>query len=486
MTQHQEAPAPPTALPGEQRRRRVRAPGFLHAPRALWLLAAVAFLAYATLSIRRFVQVESGSWDLGIFVQVVRSYAALEAPVSDIKGVGFNILGDHFSPILVLLAPLYKLFPSAITLLTVQAALFALSVVPITRAAIRATDRTKGMMLGCAYALSWGVQSAVYFDFHEICFAVPLLAFAGEQLLLRRWWAAARWLLPLLLVKEDLGLTVAVAGLYVLAEGGRRAGAVLLASGLAGCAVIVLVLIPAMNNGGKYEYWRKMDEGSSLGPGNLAGLFLDGTEAKLTTLLLLFGITAFVAFRSRLVLLVVPTLGWRFLSGEPHYWSTDWHYDAVLMPLLFVALLDGVVRLRQSPRPWLRGYAAGTVPAVLAVALTLCGRFPIAQLASPDTYRASDRAASAAQVVARVPAGATVETSGGILSHLVDHARVLWVGNAEPLLPEYVVVDLGGWNPASDGDYVGYAERAHPGASYTTVFRDRHYVVLREQDARRH
>jgi hypothetical protein len=44
-------------------------------------------------------------WDLGIFEQVVKSYAHLRAPVADLKGPGFNILGDHFSPITALIAP---------------------------------------------------------------------------------------------------------------------------------------------------------------------------------------------------------------------------------------------------------------------------------------------------------------------------------------------------------------------------------------------
>jgi uncharacterized membrane protein len=47
----------------------------------------------------------------------------------------------------------------------------------VTRAAGRALGRGKGLAVGVAYGLSWGLQRAVDFDFHEVAFAVPLLAF---------------------------------------------------------------------------------------------------------------------------------------------------------------------------------------------------------------------------------------------------------------------------------------------------------------------
>ena len=83
------------------------------------------------------------------------------------------------------------------------------------------------MTVGVIYGLSFGIASAVGFDFHEIAFAVPLLAFClsalgqgrlGQGALGQgRLGQAAAWALPLVLVKEDLGVTaVAVIGLAPL------------------------------------------------------------------------------------------------------------------------------------------------------------------------------------------------------------------------------------------------------------------------------
>lgn len=232
-----------------------------------WVVAGGLFLVYLVLSVGRFRRMEWASWDLGIFEQAIRAYAHLEAPVADLKGPGANILGDHFSPIIALVAPVYRLFPGPVTLLVVQAALFALAAVPVTRAAGRFLGRGRGIAVGVAYGLSWGIQRAVEFDFHEIAFAVPLIAFALEAVLARRWYAALLWGLPLVLVKEDLGFTLAALAAVVAWRSwrakapDRRAACTALgvAAGATVFAVLVFtVFIPAFATAG-YGYWDKLD-----------------------------------------------------------------------------------------------------------------------------------------------------------------------------------------------------------------------------------
>lgn len=71
----------------------------------IWGLAGVLFVSYAALSVRRHDMLLSHSFDLGIFEQAVRSYAEGHLPVSEVKGPDFPVLGDHFSPVLALIAP---------------------------------------------------------------------------------------------------------------------------------------------------------------------------------------------------------------------------------------------------------------------------------------------------------------------------------------------------------------------------------------------
>ncbi|MEU0388949.1 DUF2079 domain-containing protein [Streptomyces chartreusis] len=443
-----------------------------------WVLAAVLCAGYAAVSVGRYRHMTTLSWDLGIFEQVVRAYAHLRAPVADLKGPGFDILGDHFSPVTALLAPVYRLFPSPVTLLLAQAALFALSAVPVTRAAARLLGRRRGLALGLAYGLSWGVQRAVDFDFHEICFAVPLIAFSLEALLADRRRAALCWALPLVLVKEDLGLTLAAIALVVAwrARGSSprtvpyALGAAVF--GLAATLLVLTVVIPSFNASGTYDYWTKVSE-----PGSP----VDGLGTKLRTLAwLLVPTTGLLALRSPLLLVALPTLGWRFLSGDEHYWGTDWHYSAVLMPVVFLALADALTTARHSSRPWLSSYAAQLPTAVAAAALALTTSLPLAQLTQAEVYREPAAVPGVERLLARIPDGATVEANVGPISRLTSRCRVLWLGNTQGIVPRYIALEN------IDGRYrdpVGYARRLHPGAEYAVAGKANGYVVLERRTA---
>ncbi|WP_083983600.1 DUF2079 domain-containing protein [Actinomadura hibisca] len=441
--------------------------------RAPYLLAALFGVLYALMSVVRHLRYETRSWDLGIFDQVVASYARLEAPVSDLKGPGFNILGDHFSPVTALIAPFYKLFPTPVTLLVAQAALLAVSVVPVTRAARRALGDGAGLAVGAAYGLSWGLQRAVDFDFHEICFAVPLVAFSLEAVLRGRWYVALAWALPLGLVKEDLGPTTAAIALVVLLRARhtdrRAAGAALGAAvfGLALCALTLTVLIPAFNGAGGYDYWSKMGDGA--GP-------LAGWDTKTRTLLwLVLPTTGLLALRSPLLIAAIPTLGWRLTSGYEYYWGTDWHYSAVLMPIVSLALVDALPRLRDDARPWLRAYARHIPVAALAVALALSTALPIAALTHWDTYRPTPTSKAGARVLSVIPDGATVEADVRPSAHLTQRCRVFWVGNTRGIVPDYITI----YDPNVDREaMLKYAKGLHPDSEFAVRAAEAGFWVL--------
>ncbi|MFJ7078364.1 DUF2079 domain-containing protein [Streptomyces sp. NPDC098781] len=450
-------PAPTRSEPGPGR------PG--PARRDPWLLAAALFVGYAIVSVGRYRHLGQRSWDLGIFEQVIRSYAHLQAPIADLKGPGFNILGDHFSPVTVLLAPLYRVFPSPVTLLVAQAALFALSAVPVTRAAARLLGRRRGLAIGVAYGLSWGLQQAVDFDFHEICFAVPLIAFSLEALLARRWRAALLWAVPLVLVKEDLGFTLTALALVVAwrarphSTRAYRYALGVAVLGVVALAVTLLVVIPGFNSAGTYDYWNKVNESGGAGP-------LDGLDTKLRTLAwLLIPTTGLLALRSPILLLALPTIGWRFVSSYPQYWGTDWHYNAVLMPVVTLALVDALALTGNSTRAWLRSYVRHLPAAVAAASLALTTSLPLSALAESEIYRKPARVSAIERLLAEVPDGASVEANIAPISRLTSRCRVFWVSNTQGVEPDFIALDN---SRKRYRDVEAYARTLHPDARYTT------------------
>ncbi len=302
------------------------------ADRVPWLIALAVFAAYTTISLSRYLRLEPGSWDLGIFTEYVRQLAHLHAPVVNIHGSGFNLLGDHFQPIVGLIAPVFLLFPSAATLLVVQALLTAVSVIPVSRAAAARLGTGAGRMIGAAYGFSWGLQQMIDFDFHEIAFAVPLLACSLSALLRGRVRAAALWALPLVFVKEDQGFTVAAIGILIVvmslarARGGGRDraalrwGALLTGWGLAWSFLAIAVIIPHFNPLHQYPYWT---DGGVLSPGgahpsasSVLAQFSRSSVPKLRTTLLILLPVAFLALGSPLALVAVPSLALRFGGGD--------------------------------------------------------------------------------------------------------------------------------------------------------------------------
>ena len=157
------------------------------------MIAACVLGAYLVISLYRLFQLTPSSWDLGIFTEYVKQYANLHAPIVDVRGPGFNLLGDHFQVIVALIAPFFRVFPSPATLLVAQALLTAVSVFPVVAAGAELLGRGAGRAIGFAYGFSWGLQQMVNFDFHEIAFAVPLLAFSLSALVRGRTRAAV-WL----------------------------------------------------------------------------------------------------------------------------------------------------------------------------------------------------------------------------------------------------------------------------------------------------
>lgn len=432
----------------------------------LWALVCTA--AYTTLSLLRFRRFDPTSWDNAIFEQAIRGYAHLGLPIVDIKGPGFNILGDHFSPITALVAPFYRLWPSAQTLLVAQAVLIGVSVLVVSRLAVRHAGPWAGAMLAAAYGISFGISSAVQSDFHEVAFSAPLLALAGSAYLDRRWNAVVGWSLPLLLVKEDMGATVLVIGLVLMLAGERRRGTLLAAAGVVGAALVVLVVLPSVNPGGVYDY------ASSVGGdrGVVATLF-DEPGRKALTVLVTLAVTGLAALGSPWVLLVLPTFAWRFVGDNPYYWGTDWHYSLLLMPIVFVAAVDTM--RRYPPVRWT------AVPA-LVVSLALLPSTPLWALVQGETYEVPDRAAVAQRVVDMVPDGASVVTDIGVITHLATDHDVYWLGTVgtAPLPdgdPDYVLLDQ--WaGVGSPPDARTWAEQTF-GGTWVTVWNADGYQLAR-------
>lgn len=422
-------------------------------------------IVYGLWSWRQWERFEVPSWDLGIFTQIARGWSQWQLPVVDIKGPEFMILGDHFHPLLALLTPLYWIHPSGLTLLLAQAALIGLSAVVVTACAIRHLGVGSGIALGAAYGLSWGLQSAVASQFHEVALALPFLAASLAALVRRDHWAAALWSLPLLGVKEDLGLTVAAIGVVIAIRGARRLGLGLAAVGVVAFVVTTQLILPALNPDGVWQYAEDSILSQLLAdPGGALTSLFTGAGQKLVLILLVFGITGFLALRSPLSLITLPTFAWRLTSDVPFHWSTDWHYSAVLMPIVFLALVDALISSAgwRSRAPFVTGFA-------LVASLVVATQFPLARLADGEYWGPGARVEGASAALAAVPDDVRVVSDITLMAYLATRTEVYWIGNDNPV-PDYVVLYSGsGIYDAPPTDAAVWAEERFPGEDFTQI-----------------
>jgi uncharacterized membrane protein len=526
--------------PATRRDRVGREPGVWRDPVA-WTIAALVFGAYFTISLFRFLQLSPASWDLGIYTEYVKQLSLLRAPIVDIRGPGFNLLGDHFQIGLAVLAPFFRLFPSPVTLLFFQALLTALSVFPVMAAGSALLGRPSGRLIGFAYGFSWGLQQMIDFDFHEIALAVPLLAFSLSALVRGRVRATAGWALPLVFLKEDQGFTVAAIGALLVFDGvraladgpgpvgpwpagpGRRGsigwGALLFGWGLTWSVLAITVIIPHFNPLHEYYYWK---DGGVVGGGNgfSAGALIvqaaSGWPVKLQTVVLLLLPTAFAALGSPVALVALPSLALRFISTNSAYWGTNWHYNATLMPILFIAAVEALARWRTAVRGRRRlgrpgrptgalgdrvgglrdragrlgdragglgislrdGLARHAAPMMAAVAVALAFQFPLSGLWQGSTYTISPHVAAADAAMAVVPDGATVQTTLNLLAPLAARTDTFWIGTAGNPLTEYLVFDgkSSGYTPAP-ANVPAFIAQLYPTAGYQEIF-DRNDVYV--------
>ncbi|WP_449374326.1 DUF2079 domain-containing protein [Arthrobacter psychrolactophilus] len=379
------------------------------------IVGVLAFLVYSVFSWLQWKSFTIRSWDLGIFTQLAKDYANFQAPIVSIKGHGYNLLGDHFHPLLVLLGPFYRLFPSAYTLLVIQNLLLAVSVVVICHFAIKRLGSITGACVGAAYALSWGLQSAIDSQFHEVAFAVPLLALSLVALLDEKWRSAWIWAALLVFVKEDLGLTVFMIGLLMAWRARTAAGLWLASWGVLWFILATKVILPAMNPGDQWAYESQLNISALMS--NPGALF---QADKVTTMILLVLVTAGLCLFSPLTLLVLPTLAWRFLSDLPVYWGQEWQYSAVLMPIVFCATIDALNRRKVLNSERLR-LLLGT--SILLISLLLTSQYAFGKLNDIDKNFALTTVESSRNALSTVPEGVTVETDISLMSYLVTAPR---------------------------------------------------------------
>jgi|GEM_PF-1812757 len=426
-------------------------------PALLGMVSAIAAVD-SLASILRHVDLQSGI-DLAIFDQAVWHYSRFETPFSSIRGE--NILGDHFHPLVAVLAPLYWIWSDPRTLLIAQALLVAISIVPVFVFARRRLGRRPAYLVASAYAVFWGLQGGVLFDFHEVAFAPLLIALAivladgAIRTGARANWAWL-WLVVVLLlgVKEDMSIVVVALGLYLVVRRKTAHGLALIAVGVGAYELITQLVIPHFATTKTFAHWTYGELGKSL-PGAVWSLikapwrvFTIGfsTSLKAHTIFLLFVSFLFLTLASPLMIVVLALLAERFLSVDPMFWNVYFHYSMAIAPVLAMGAADGVANLSRLLPVSARaraaeGVCAAMLVASLGVSLTTSSS-ALYELGQGTLYTPQFDAGAAYRALAHVPTNASLTVPDGLLPHASERSQIHELDRFTIGATEYVVANV--------------------------------------------
>jgi uncharacterized membrane protein len=283
----------------------------------------------------------------------------------------------------------------------------------------------------------------------------------------------------------------------------------LLGWGLFWSMFAITVIIPHFNQAHVYRYW-------GAAGGHVAGIDTSW-PVKLTTVVMLLLPTAFIALGSPVALLVIPSLVLRFISTDASFWGTGWHYNATVMPILFIAAAEAIGRWRRAAPPALAPGAPDPPPSparpapvaavralasrwpgqlrelaryartggarhggamMAAIAVALVFQFPLSNLWHGATYTINPHVAAADAAANAVPSGVTVTTTTDLLASLAARTDTFWIENPGNPATQYVVIDGAAYPPLTN--IPAMVASMYKGERYLQVFtRDDVYVFRR-------
>ncbi len=406
----------------------------------------------------------TGRFDLGNMIQAIWNTGQGDfLMATNQTGQQVSRLASHVDPLLLVFTPLQWLTTSPVPILVAQAVIVASGALPAFWLGRRWLGDDRLAVAGAAaYLLYVPLQWAVLTDLHAVTLAAPLIMYAIWAAEARNDWVLGITVALALLSKEQVGLSIALLGLWIVVRQRRRiVGAVISVVALAWTAIAVLVIIPSAGTGLPAPFAQRYGIFGDTPAKALVGAVTNpvdvmvtlGSWGRIAYLLILLLPLLFLPLRAPLLALcALPDVLMNVLAQWWPNYSVEFHYAAVPSPYLIAAALLGLSNLRQGGRPTWLGNAA-RAGGGMAIALVVAGmlatiiRGPLPwfgplSAASPQRLAQYDRTATAAaldQAAALIPDDAIVSAGNNPGGHLSSRRRILVfpeIGDAD-----WVIVD---------------------------------------------
>ncbi|MEW6259998.1 MAG: DUF2079 domain-containing protein [Thermodesulfobacteriota bacterium] len=416
------------------------------------MLPAILFAAgIGFLSIVRHYSFESFE-DLALFDQILWNIRHGRGPVTTISGnmhllFKHHFFGEHFSPILYLMAPLAGITRGPEAILVMQALFVGLAAVP---AGLWASRRLGSVKAGIWAAWFWvaipPLWVGVLYDFHMDCL-VPLFFFAFLLSMHRRKSSAWLWAMMMISVKEDAAIYLFFAALVAgWIYDWKKTGVCIAIASLVYAFVVVRIVMPAFSPTGAHLLQHRM-----LIPADCGGIlgWLQAVLANpqrwdaLKDHLMHFGFFPVIGLQASLPWMLAVGIAW--LSKDVWQSLITMHYPLMSYPLMFFATIEGLRSwhlLCDRYVPEVRKKQAFAVAIVFISGCLLLDWFDVEaslaevmRSASPARAR---RTSESRRMLASIPSDASVAATQTTLAHVSrrEDLRLMF----EPIHAENIVV----------------------------------------------
>lgn len=365
-----------------------------------WLsLAAVLgmWVAYATffthLSITHHHGFGTRTVDLGLYHNIFFLSSRGE-PLACTLIAGGSHASAHIDPILVILSPLYSLWPKAEFLLTLQSVWCgAGAVAAYLIGRDQLGSRLAGIIWAVAYLIHPALHGANMYEFHSLTLLFSPLLFALYFLLAGKLRLYLLMVPLLLLIREDVSLLLCFVGASAIIAGKpgyARAGWITIVVSIAYFAVVKTFIMSSadlFNQGpGSYgfAYYYKEMIPTGWGARDFITTLLTNPAyvAKVVTkleklhyLLVIFVPLLFLpAFAGRARIMLVYGFVFIFFASRTAVFSPHFQYSAVLLPIA-IALAPVGLRLLREVGPRDRSFTVAVMGCVLVASLLVSWKF---------------------------------------------------------------------------------------------------------------
>jgi uncharacterized membrane protein len=345
--------------------------------------AFVFFALSSWASYARWANFEYRTFDLAYYIQALWQ---LVHGRFELSLAGVPLLGNHVEPIVLVMAPLFVLFPHPMTFVLVQnAALAGMAPVGFSIGRRLGFSPTPALLLAMALLVTPATGYVALHEFHPEAFTAPCLLFlvyARVRRSLGMHWAAA---IALLACKENMALLLAAySGVHLVLE--RKRPLAELRAWYAGPLIVSIlwfllctkVITPALNSG-RIDYLALYDRlGTTAGdiliksvtdPRRIVSILSNSLREGNLVWALLFPFLGLPIFRPRWLLIAAPILLQHLLSWRASEWQIYFHYGAPLVPLFWIALTESAAGLKQT-RPIMRWLRTATPYFVVGACIT--------------------------------------------------------------------------------------------------------------------